>query len=216
MTGGARRQLIEALAGEIAAIENADSALALEAKPASPKEGREDFVGGEDFVAANGESGAVEDETDENLAFQKLVELASFREHSTHTMAKRLKRARFSEGAIAAAIERATSAGIIDDRRYADMLIRGRMDSGKGFAPIWREIEQLGIDVESLDAYADYVSLPAEAEHDRAYAFLERHPTRAKNLQNGAYRKLRAQGFSHALAASVAREWASDRRSMES
>lgn len=52
-----------------------------------------------------------------------------------------------------AAIERALSVGYLDDTRFADVLVRSRLRSGKGMSGILRELRTHGIDpFEQLEA----------------------------------------------------------------
>ena len=152
---------------------------------------------------------------DAQKAYQKLLAIASLREHSTETMRARLKTAGFAEDAIDEALERACASSVINNRRYADALIRQRLGSGKGMVPVFRELEELGVALEEVDAYQDYVDFAYDHETDRAVAFLDRHPTHSKNLRNGAYQKLVHQGFSSSTAAEAARLWAEKHASRE-
>ena len=83
----------------------------------------------------------------------------------------------------------------IDDRRYADALVRTRLAAGKGLRDARSEIEALGIDPESLDAWQEHAARGREAEVERALALLRRRPPRAKQVREAAFRKLAARGF---------------------
>lgn len=145
---------------------------------------------------------------DERAAFQKILRCASVREQSTARMREKLRHAEFSDDAVERAIERAVELGIIDDRRYADALVRQTLASGKGLRFVLIEIEALGIDVESLDSYREHVDAGYEAEFDRAYSLLEKRPPRARNVREAAYRKLISKGYSFEISSSCARVWA--------
>lgn len=182
------------LQASIRAIEQGSASKAVEAK------------------SCEGNEAASSDEADK--AYQKILRLVSHREHSTQSLAKRLRRAGFSQSAIDKAMQRAVSASIVDDVRYGDSLLRARLASGKGLNPVWRELEELSVDVERLDAYQEYLDRDDD-ESERAEAYLQRHPTRAKDLRAGAYRKLVSQGFSSAAAREAAVRWADAHKGAE-
>ena len=54
------------------------------------------------------------------------------REQSSSALRSRLVREGFPEGAACAAVERAVACGLVDDRRYADVLVRSRLAQGRG------------------------------------------------------------------------------------
>lgn len=141
-------------------------------------------------------------------AYQKILRSASVREQSTARMRQKLVRAGFAEEVVEEALARAVHARIIDDARYADMLIRTTLAQGKGLRFALDEIEGLGIDPLTLDSYADYLAQADETEEARAQRVLELHPPRSKNKREGAYRKLMAKGFSSDISSRVARQWA--------
>ena len=126
---------------------------------------------------------------------------------------KRLVRDGFEEEVAQVAIERACACGLVDDSRYADMLVRSRLMQNKGLNSIKREVEELGIDPYSVDSFCEYESNHDELdEFERANQFLLRRPPRAKNIRESAYRKLMQKGFSSSIASRVAREYAESNR----
>ena len=141
-------------------------------------------------------------------AFDKIVALVNASERSEKALRERLARAEFPEGEVDEAVERAKRCGIIDDLRYADVLIRSRLNQGKGAAGIERELREQGIDVERVAEWPFGFGIDDESERRRALAFLESHPSRSKNKREGAYRKLVQRGFASSVAASAARAWA--------
>ena len=129
------------------------------------------------------------------------------REQSSARMRSKLKNADFSSEAIDRAIAKSVKLGIVDDERYADALIRQTISSGKGLRFALREIEELDVDLDKLDSYRQYKEEKDGAELDRALAVLSKHPPRARNVRDAAYRKLVSKGYSPETSASCARIW---------
>ena len=162
-----------------------------------------------DKVADEGDEGEcgearVADEDDEaTRAYKKILKLVSYSERSSQMLIDRLTHDGFSPDAAHAALERAQRVGIVDDRRYADALLRSRFASGHGRQGIRRELEELGIVPEGLESW--YTE--EQDELSRALSFLERKPPTAKNRRDAAYRKLVTKGYSSDIASSAARIW---------
>lgn len=141
-------------------------------------------------------------------AFGKIVALMNVSDRSEKTLRERLARAGYPECEVDEALERAKRCGIVDDLRYADVLIRSRISQGKGSVGIERELRDQGIDPDCVSGWPDDFTVDDESERQRALSFLEAHPSRSKNKREGAYRKLLQKGYSSSIAASVARAWA--------
>ncbi|MBQ6394824.1 MAG: regulatory protein RecX, partial [Atopobiaceae bacterium] len=101
-----------------------------------------------------------------------------------------------------AIINRAESAHLIDDARFADIFIRSKVLSGWGSARIVRELKLKGIEASSVPGWPyEYLS---EDEYDRA---LEIARTRRDSLRR-SYEKLArylsSRGFSASVCSRVA------------
>lgn len=141
-------------------------------------------------------------------AFQKIVRLVRMREQASVTLRQRLAREGFSEEAIDGALARAVACGLVDDRRYADVLVRSRLSQGRGRRGIAAELASLGVDVSEVDAFTEQELVGDDSEEiERAVAVLERKPPRSKNRRDAAYRRLVQKGYSSAVASSAARRW---------
>ncbi len=140
--------------------------------------------------------------------FKKVERLCLVREQSSLKLAQRLVREGYDERLVAEAIRQAQSWGLLDDARYAEVLVRSRLAAGKGIAGIERELAQCGIALEDVNGWPEEFEACRESEEERAFAVLRKHPPRSKNVREGAYRKLATKGFSASVAASVARAWA--------
>lgn len=140
--------------------------------------------------------------------FKKVERLCLVREQSSVKLAQRLVREGYDERLVEDAIHQAQSWGLLDDARYAEVLVRSRLAAGKGIAGIERELAQCGIALDDVNGWPEDFEACQDSEEERAFAVLRKHPPRSKNVREGAYRKLATKGFSASVAASVARAWA--------
>lgn len=140
-------------------------------------------------------------------AWAKVLRSASVREQSTVRMRGKLRQAGFSEDVIEQVLNRAVQSHVIDDNRYSDALVRSAIAQGKGLEIVRREIEELDVPFDDLQAVKDYRENEGANEHARAISVLERFPPTAKNKREAAFRKLLNKGFSVSVAASAARTW---------
>lgn len=141
-------------------------------------------------------------------AFDRIVRWTSNRFRSEADLRKRLLREGYTLEQIDEAIERAQRCLLIDDERFADVLVRSRVRAGKGKVGIESELRKEGIDPFSLPGWPeDYFSDDDESELDRAVSFLDKHPTRSKNPRQAAYRKLLGKGYSSSIAGAASRIW---------
>ena len=176
-----RKQAISALRGQIAALERASA----------PRE----------------RESAQQTEGD---AFSRIVRLCSVRDRAVSELRERLSKEGFDPKDSEAAIDRACACGLVDDMRFADSFVRGRIARGKGTRGVERELAQRGIDASLLPGWPERFFSEDESELDRARDVLRKSPPRSKNVREGAYRKLIGKGFSSDVAARAAREWAED------
>ncbi len=159
-------------------------------------------------AGTGGSDSATEPEPTAERAFQKILRLAATREQSTVRLRGRLARDGYAEEVAEEAIARAVRVHAVDDRRYAEALVRMRVAAGKGVEGVLAEIEELGLDPDELEALGEYRAAGEEVDVERALALLDRRPPRAKNKREAAYRKLIQQGFGSSTAATAARRWA--------
>ncbi|MFR0707631.1 MAG: regulatory protein RecX, partial [Eggerthella lenta] len=138
-------------------------------------------------------------------AFRKIERLCLVRERASEQLRQRLARGGFEAEAVEAALDRALACGLVDDGRFADVLVRSRLAQGRGRRGIAAELESLGIDADSVEALA--AADDDAGEVDRALALLDRKPPRAKNRRDAAYRRLAQKGFSASVSSSAARLW---------
>ena len=153
---------------------------------------------------------------DAERAFARVVRMLNASEQSSAKVREKLARAGYDDDIIERTVARAQACGIIDDSRYANVLVRSTISQGKGFRFARSELDELGIALEDVVAYQEHeeqtFSEPSLCDDDRAMAFLEAHPPRAKNLRDAAFRKLMGKGYGADTAMSVARRWSEAQR----
>ncbi|MCL2825922.1 MAG: RecX family transcriptional regulator [Eggerthellaceae bacterium] len=139
---------------------------------------------------------------------QKIARLSAARERSALEVGARLQSAGFDPTEIQAGIDRAKACGIIDDGRFAEALIRGRVSAGKGRQGIELELDGHSIDPESVPGWPGAFGLgDEESEVARATRLLQAKPPTSANFREAAYRKLIRKGFSSSVAATASRVW---------
>ena len=145
---------------------------------------------------------------DAERAFNKIVRLASTSEQATRPLKDRLLREGYSEEAADEAITRAVSCGLVDDARYAEVLVRSRLSQGRGRPGIRAELERLGLDAGSCESVFQECS---QSDFDRALDLLDARPPRAKNKRDACYRRLVQKGYGADVASSASRCWCESR-----
>lgn len=143
-------------------------------------------------------------------AYQKILRWAAVRERSTAYLRERLLKDDFPAAAVEEALQRAQRVRAVDDRRYADALVRMKLAAGRGLRDAEREIEDLGIDPATLDSWAEHEQKGRDFEVNRALAALRRRPPKAKRAREAAFRRLVSQGFSTDVAATASRRWSEE------
>ncbi|MFR1168675.1 MAG: regulatory protein RecX [Adlercreutzia equolifaciens] len=89
-------------------------------------------------------------------AYQKILRWAAVRERSTAYLRERLLKDDFPAAVVEEALQRALRVQAVDDRRYADALVRMKLAAGRGLRDAEREIEELGIDPATLDSWVEH------------------------------------------------------------
>ena len=128
-------------------------------------------------------------------AYQKILRWAAVRERSTAYLRERLLKDDFPSSVVEEALQRAVRVRAVDDRRYADALVRMKLAAGRGLRDVEREIEELGIDPATLDSWVEHERKGRDFEVDRALAALRRRPPKAKRAREAAFRRTVNRGF---------------------
>lgn len=147
----------------------------------------------------------------EERAFQRVLRMLNASEQSSQKVRRKLEHAGYGEATIDRTLDRARCCGILDDGRYAEMLVRSALSQNRGFRAVSIELEELGISLEEVSAYQEHERRqdedPLASDAMRARAALRAHPPRAKNVRDAAFRKLLAKGYDTDVACEVARWW---------
>jgi regulatory protein len=101
-------------------------------------------------------------------AYTEAVKRLARQPQSRAALDRRLRALGYSEAAVVGALDQAREEGYIDDREFAESLVRRRA-AGRGHALIAQELRAKG--VEELDAEAALGQVDSESEADRALAF---------------------------------------------
>ncbi|MBQ9021481.1 MAG: regulatory protein RecX [Eggerthellaceae bacterium] len=140
-------------------------------------------------------------------AFERIIQLCSVRDRSVKELEDRLAKDGYASESIAESIGRACGCGLVDDKRFMDAFIRGRLSLGKGVSGIERDLLKHGIELESIEGWQESYAINDESEFERALDYLRGHPTRAKDRWSSAYRKLASRGFSLNIAKKATQAW---------
>lgn len=101
------------------------------------------------------------------LAFSKIATSVAYAEQSSKKLAMKLKYAGFIDEAVDLAICKAKDFGLIDDKRYCNMLLRKNFKSlNKAYAILF-EVKQLGFDPEKLETYERFEKRILELKQEK-------------------------------------------------
>ena len=110
----------------------------------------------ESFLAALVREPVVEEVPEQrDAAFKRIIGLLGSRDRCSCELVERLKRAGFEHDDAVSAVDRAVACGLVDDARYADVLIRSRISQGKGRAGIEEELAKLHIVASDLEGWPE-------------------------------------------------------------
>lgn len=207
-----KSETLEALRARVRMLEASDASDFFSSDPCEQEQSR--AVGSyeepdEDATRA-GLPGSSSTNTPKRDAFSKIVGLINASERSAHEIRKRLKQAKYPETEIEDALTRAIHCGLIDDARYARILIQSRINQGWGRNGIERELLRNDIDPDSIEGWPYEFPISDDEQFEKAYELLKRKPPRSKNIRESAYRKLIQKGYPSSIASQVARQWAEE------
>ena len=141
------------------------------------------------------------------VAFDRVVAMASARERSSHDCVQKLVDEGFDRAVATNAVGRATRYAIIDDKRFAEAFIGSKLRTGWGRRRIERTLaEQHGVDVGSFEGYPERYYGDTDTEEDRARALLAKKSVPAKNPVEKLARFLVTRGFDTGRAFRLAKE----------
>ena len=140
-----------------------------------------------------------------SCAHARMEELVGVRDWTQRELADRLHADGYPTDVVRELVGRAVECGLVDDARFADVLIRSKVCAGWGERRIAQELRRRGVDPDAVEGWPE-AYLPAESEHDRALALASRRRLTGKNDYARLVRFLCGRGFATGLACEVARE----------
>jgi regulatory protein len=138
------------------------------------------------------------------VAYQRTLRYIGFRERSTSEIRRYLNKSAVSEEIAEQVIDRLKQAGLLDDRRFAQVWIENRSEfRPRSLRALRMEMRQHGIDDELIDQ-----SLETFDEHEAAYKAAEKYASRLENLDWQDFRRklaghLGRRGFNYETSAEV-------------
>ncbi len=144
------------------------------------------------------------DSYDYEACWSKLLALIKRRDYSCHDIQNKLKGVGFQTESIDQAINNAQRRKFLNDKRFANAYVIGKINSGWGRARIEKELMHKGIDLTLLED--DVASmLEEDLEFERAYEIAIHKTLAQTNPEQKLVRFLVGRGFSFSVALSVAR-----------
>ncbi len=141
-------------------------------------------------------------------AYEKAVQLLASRPHFRREIEQKLATRSFPKDEIAAALDRLTSEGYLDDRAAAEGFLRGRLSRGEGRLRLAAELARRGAPAEiaaaALTALLPEDDLPATREAAARWA------RRGGKEPAALARHLARKGFSRRAIVQVLREEGSE------
>lgn len=132
-------------------------------------------------------------------AMDKLASLVNVRERTAKECRQRLRDAGFEDDVADCAVESALRCGLVDDKRYAAALIKGKVRQGWGKRKILMRLEEDGVSYDDVLSCADLFASPDE-EYERAMHELAKKSVRSQNPRATLMRRLLQKGYSMDLA----------------
>lgn len=142
---------------------------------------------------------------DEEKAYQKILRILNYRDRTSFEIRKKLLEGDFTPQVTEDAIDHARGLNLINDERFSRNFIEQYFRSGKGKRAAINELKKKGIPEVDAFTYLEESSYAQEDESSRAFAYLNAHPPRGKNLRESAFRKLVSKGYTVSAASSAAR-----------
>lgn len=145
-----------------------------------------------------GEYLAFQDRVAAACASARLRGLVDRRDYSRTEAERKLQEDGYWPEVIADVIERACAGHLIDDHRFAESFIRGKVSAGWGTVRIELELERRGVDASEVPGWPeDFIE---DDEETRAWALVERRSVPSKNPYEKTVRFLVGRGFTYDVA----------------
>ena len=144
-------------------------------------------------------------------ALSRIVELSTYRDRSTVELRQRLTSEGYAASDVERDLERALECRIVDDARFADAFVRGRISAGKGERAIRRDLAKHGIDLDSVEGWPEQFGMGFDEQCERAYRDIcGRSLAHSKDVYATARRRLESKGYPTAVAHAAAMRFKSE------
>lgn len=140
-------------------------------------------------------------EVEPSFAYRRAVALLSRRDYSITALTERLRRDGYTVEAVEGAVRRLRETGLLNDERYAEMLLRSLHRRGLGSRRVSQEFTRRGLDLEAVRVEPADDEPTEEDRAEDAARRLARPGTEPTRLAA----KLVRRGFSPGLAMSSAK-----------
>lgn len=144
-------------------------------------------------------------ESADACAWARVVDMASRREYSTKEACDRLRRDGYASACVERVVARAVESRVIDDARFADAFVRGRLAQGWGPVRVERELALRGVEASEVPGWPDgyFAADGGGSVMERARTVLARRPVPERNAYPKLLRFLVSRGFPSAVARDV-------------
>lgn len=143
------------------------------------------------------------------LGKERAFTLLAYRARSRFELRKRLVDDGYPVELASAVVKRIAELGYLDDRAFAESLVRMKMASGWGERKIRRALLEKGVDDVLIDeVWAEYLGV--DDEFERALQLVTGKPCATRKERDRLLRRIVSRGFSPGVAYSVLRAVQSD------
>lgn len=138
-----------------------------------------------------------------SCAANRLTAMVDKRDYSAHEATDRLVKRGYPRAVVDDVVARAKAGRLIDDDRFTEGYVRGKLAAGWGRRRIEQGLSQRGIDPSAVPGWPeDYFD--EDSEFDRAWALVSRRAVPTKDPYGKTVRFLAAKGYSYGVAKACA------------
>ena len=94
-------------------------------------------------------------ELQEQVAVRRVADLLNRRDYSSKELSDKLRMDGYWTDVVHSCLRKAQEGNLVNDRRYADIFIRSKINAGWGATRIARTLSQRGIDVDELEGWPE-------------------------------------------------------------
>lgn len=159
-------------------------------------------------VLEEGKITALRDQDTVEVAYQKAIQLLSYRERSEDEIARRLEKTGFDASVVGAVLMRLREAGLVQDEHYARRWVESRsLSHPRGRRALAIELRRKGIAKDSIEQALEGVA----PEEELAYAAASKQARRLSDLSLDVFRArlagfLTRRGFGYEVSKQVVQQ----------